>query len=50
LVDRAVRTRGQSLIIGDRLGLKLFDYHVTESGFAADMGFEKFWNVKRRLL
>ena len=40
---------GQSSIIGDRLGLKLFDYHVTESGFAADIGFEKFWNVKCRL-
>jgi formate--tetrahydrofolate ligase len=39
---------GQSSIIGDRLGLKLFDYHVTESGFAADIGFEKFWNVKCR--
>ena len=40
---------GQSSIIGDRLGLKMFDYHVTESGFAADIGFEKFWNVKCRL-
>ena len=30
------------------MGLKLSDYHVTESGFAADMGFEKFWNVKCR--
>ena len=40
---------GQSSIIGDRLGLKLFDYHVTEAGFAADIGFEKFWNVKCRL-
>ncbi len=39
---------GQSSIIGDRLGLKMFDYHVTESGFAADIGFEKFWNVKSR--
>ncbi len=39
---------GQSSIIGDRLGLKLFDYHVTESGFGADIGFEKFWNVKCR--
>jgi formyltetrahydrofolate synthetase len=39
---------GQSSIIGDRVGLKLFDYHVTESGFAADIGFEKFWNVKCR--
>ena len=37
---------GQSSIIGDRLGLKLFDYHITESGFGADIGFEKFWNVK----
>lgn len=40
---------GQSSIIGDRVGLKLFDYHVTESGFGADIGFEKFWNVKCRL-
>jgi len=40
---------GQSSIIGDRLGLKMFDYHVTESGFGADIGFEKFWNVKCRL-
>jgi len=40
---------GQSSIIADRLGLKMFDYHVTESGFGADIGFEKFWNVKCRL-
>jgi formate--tetrahydrofolate ligase len=40
---------GQSSIIGDRIGLKMFDYHVTESGFAADIGFEKFWNVKCRV-
>jgi formate--tetrahydrofolate ligase len=40
---------GQSSIIGDRVGLKMFDYHITESGFAADIGFEKFWNVKSRL-
>jgi formate--tetrahydrofolate ligase len=39
---------GQSSIIADRVGLKLFDYHVTESGFGADIGFEKFWNVKSR--
>jgi formate--tetrahydrofolate ligase len=39
---------GQSSIIADRVGLKLWDYHVTESGFAADIGFEKFWNVKCR--
>ncbi len=40
---------GQSSIIGDRIGLKMFDYHITESGFAADIGFEKFWNVKCRM-
>lgn len=39
---------GQSSIIADRVGLKLGDYHVTESGFAADIGFEKFWNLKCR--
>ncbi len=40
---------GQSSIIADRIALKMFDYNVTESGFAADIGFEKFWNVKCRL-
>ena len=40
---------GQSSIIADMVGLKLFDYHVTESGFATDIGFEKFWNVKCRI-
>ncbi len=39
---------GQSSIIADRIGLKTFDYHVTESGFGCDIGFEKFWNVKCR--
>ncbi|MGM0425866.1 MAG: formate--tetrahydrofolate ligase [Thermodesulfobacteriota bacterium] len=39
---------GQSSVIADRVGLKLFDYHITESGFGADIGFEKFWNVKCR--
>jgi len=39
---------GQSSIIADRVGLKLFDYHITESGFGADIGFEKFWNLKCR--
>jgi len=39
---------GQSSVIADRLGLKLGDYHVTESGFGADIGFEKFWNLKCR--
>ncbi len=39
---------GQSSIVADQIGLKLFDYHITESGFGADIGFEKFWNVKCR--
>jgi formyltetrahydrofolate synthetase len=39
---------GQSSIIADRIGLKLGDYHITESGFGADIGFEKFWNLKCR--
>ena len=40
---------GQSSIIADMLGVKLSEYHVTESGFGADIGFEKFWNVKCRM-
>ena len=40
---------GQSSIIADRIGLKLSDYLVTESGFGADIGFEKFWNIKCRM-
>ncbi|MDO9574492.1 MAG: formate--tetrahydrofolate ligase [Candidatus Contubernalis sp.] len=40
---------GQNSIIADRVGLKLGDYVCTESGFAADIGFEKFWNLKCRM-
>jgi formate--tetrahydrofolate ligase len=40
---------GQNSIIEDRIALKMADYVATESGFAADIGFEKFWNVKCRL-
>jgi formate--tetrahydrofolate ligase len=39
---------GQSSIVADKLALKLADYHITESGFGADIGFEKFWNLKCR--
>jgi formate--tetrahydrofolate ligase len=39
---------GQSSIVADQVGLKLADYHITESGFGADIGFEKFWNLKCR--
>lgn len=40
---------GQSSIIADRVGELLGDYLVTESGFGADVGFEKFWNIKCRM-
>jgi len=39
---------GQSSVVADKICLKLGDYHITESGFGADIGFEKFWNVKCR--
>jgi formate--tetrahydrofolate ligase len=39
---------GNSSVLADLLGLKLADYVVTESGFGADMGFEKLMHVKCR--
>jgi formate--tetrahydrofolate ligase len=39
---------GNSSIIADRIGIKLADYLVTESGFGADCGAEKFFNIKCR--
>jgi formate--tetrahydrofolate ligase len=39
---------GNNSIIANRVGLKLRDYVVTESGFAADMGAEKFMNITCR--
>ncbi|HXK36568.1 MAG TPA: formate--tetrahydrofolate ligase [Candidatus Paceibacterota bacterium] len=39
---------GQSSIVADRVASRLADYLVTESGFGADIGFEKFWNLKCR--
>jgi formate--tetrahydrofolate ligase len=39
---------GNNSIIADRLALKLGDYVVTESGFGADLGFEKFCHIKCR--
>ncbi len=39
---------GQSSIMADQLATRLADYTVTESGFGADIGFEKFWNLKCR--
>ncbi len=39
---------GQNSVIADKIGIRLGDYLVTESGFGADIGFEKFWNLKCR--
>ncbi|NBB95969.1 MAG: formate--tetrahydrofolate ligase [Planctomycetes bacterium] len=39
---------GNSSIIADRMALKLADYVVTESGFGADIGMEKFFDIKCR--
>ena len=39
---------GQSSIIADRVALKLADYVITESGFGADIGMEKFFDIKCR--
>jgi formate--tetrahydrofolate ligase len=40
---------GNSSIIADQIALKLADYVVTESGFGADCGMEKFFNIKCRI-
>lgn len=39
---------GNSSILSDQIGLRLADYIVTEAGFGADMGAEKFFNIKCR--
>ncbi len=39
---------GNSSIIADKIALKLADYVITESGFGADCGMEKFFNIKCR--
>jgi formyltetrahydrofolate synthetase len=39
---------GNSSIIADKIALKLADYVITESGFGADMGMEKFMDIKSR--
>jgi methylenetetrahydrofolate dehydrogenase (NADP+)/methenyltetrahydrofolate cyclohydrolase/formyltetrahydrofolate synthetase len=40
--------QGNSSIIADKIALRLADYVVTESGFGADCGMEKFMNLKSR--
>lgn len=39
---------GNSSIVADQIALKLADYVITESGFGADIGMEKFFNIKCR--
>ncbi len=39
---------GNSSIIGTKIALKLADYTITEGGFAADLGFEKFVDIVAR--
>ncbi len=40
---------GNSSVLADALALRTFDYVVTEAGFGADMGAEKFLNIKCRV-
>jgi formyltetrahydrofolate synthetase len=39
---------GNSSIIADQIALRCADYVVTESGFGADIGMEKFFDIKCR--
>ncbi len=40
---------GNSSVVADQIGIKLGDYLVTESGFGADIGMEKFFDIKCRV-
>ena len=40
---------GNSSVVADRVAVKLADYVVTESGFGADIGMEKFFDIKCRV-
>ena len=39
---------GNSSIVGDLIGIRGGDYLITEAGFGADMGAERFFNIKCR--
>ncbi|MBR6033856.1 MAG: formate--tetrahydrofolate ligase [Clostridia bacterium] len=41
---------GCNSVVATKLGLKLADYVITEAGFGADLGAEKFMDIKTRLL
>ncbi|MQA82005.1 MAG: formate--tetrahydrofolate ligase [Streptosporangiales bacterium] len=40
---------GNSSVVADLIGLRCSDFHVTEAGFGADMGAERFFNIKCRV-
>jgi formate--tetrahydrofolate ligase len=40
--------QGTNTVLGTKMGLSLTDYVVTEAGFGADLGAEKFLNIKCR--
>jgi formate--tetrahydrofolate ligase len=40
---------GNSSVIADKIGIHLCDYLITEAGFGADMGAERFFNIKCRV-
>jgi len=40
---------GNSSVVADKIAVKLADYVVTESGFGADIGMEKFFDIKCRV-
>ena len=40
---------GNSSVIADQMGIRMCDYLITEAGFGADMGAERFFNIKCRV-
>jgi len=48
ITESGFGAHGNSSILADKIGLKLADYVITESGFGADMGMEKFFDIKCR--
>ncbi len=40
---------GNSSIVADRIGIRGGDFLITEAGFGADMGAERFFNIKSRI-
>ncbi|NLG48778.1 MAG: formate--tetrahydrofolate ligase [Chloroflexi bacterium] len=40
---------GNSSVVADKIAVKLSDYVITESGFGADIGMEKFFDIKCRV-